>query len=323
MTEAQQLVANDAFWRLPEIRAQLDAVIVAALREDRVAEDITSHALFGAEPATTTRPRAVAIVTAQAAGVLCGIPGAVRVFELLDAAMEVRERKPEGALVAPGERVLVVAGSVTALLGGERTALNWLSHLSGIASQTARWVALAGDAVTVLDTRKTLPGWREFQKYAVRAGGGRNHRMHLAEFAMVKDNHRELFRVAYPGESSTPTDEIAGLLRRLRRHAPGRLIEIEVEDEASFRACVSAGVDRVLIDNQSPATIAAWVARAESDSALGLAAQPGWRDRLEASGGITGANLAAYSRSGVRRVSLGALTHSVAALDLSLRVEWE
>ena len=157
--------------------------------------------------------------------------------------------------------------------------------------------------------RKTFPGARLFQRRAVAAGGGTNHRFDLAEFPLVKENHRSLF-------GSGSSSEIGEITRRLQEAAPEVPVQIEVEDEESFRAALVAGAERILIDNQTPETMARWIESAEAD---GL---PLRREGLEASGGITGETIADYAASGVGRVSLGALTHSWKSLDFSLHVEW-
>ena len=208
--------------------------------------------------------------------------------------------------------VVCFTAGVWAVLGGERTLLNAMSHLSGIATQVGR-MTQGASGVEVLDTRKTLPGWRELQKYAVWAGGGTNHRQHLAEFPMVKDNHRQLLRDLQPMEGR---EQVRWIVERLREAQAPEPIELQVEDFESFMACIEADVDLVLVDNQSPETIGEWLRKAEE-----CRPRP-WRSRIEASGGITETTLPQYRASGVERVSLGALTHSVRALDLSLHLEW-
>jgi nicotinate-nucleotide pyrophosphorylase (carboxylating) len=297
------LERDELFWTRPAVVSLLGNLISRALAEDRAEEDITSRALLAGDAR-----RAVATITAGEPGVLCGAPAALAVFRRLEAGSTVRVALPDGAPVAAGETVLEVEGGAIPLLAGERTALNLLAHLSGIATRTSEWVARAG-RTAVLDTRKTFPGARLLQRRAVAAGGGRNHRFDLAEFPLVKENHRALFGGGGAGE-------IAAIVARLRAAAPGRPIEIEVEDETSFRAALAAGADLVLIDNQRPPEIARWLAGAR---AAGLSPDP---SALEASGGITGETIAEYARTGVGRVSIGALTHSVRALDLSLHVKW-
>ena len=295
---------GDEFWTDPATREALASWIRAGLAEDRADDDVTTLGLLGDrrdEPA-------IATITAGERGVLCGCAAAVAVFESLDAQSAVLTEKLDGALVEPGEVVLQVRGGALPLLTGERTALNIFGHLSGIATTTARWVAKAG-GTSVLDTRKTIPGLRLFQKRAVAAGGGTNHRFDLAEFPLVKENHRDLF-------GSGGADEVATIVERLRAFRPGLPVQIEVEDLPSFLAAIGAGAERILLDNQTPEEIARWIEVAEGE---GLSFD---RGGFEASGGITGDTIAAYAQCGVGRVSLGALTHSVRALDLSLHVAW-
>ncbi len=307
MTRANDL---EPFWADAATQAALDAWIGAGLAEDRAQDDVTTQALFRGDDG-----RVEGTITAGGDGVFCGGPAALRVFRALDAALEETARAPEGSPVRRGDAVLSVRGGVQAVLGGERVALNILSHLSGIATQT-RGLCEQAPGIQLLDTRKTLPGLRLFQRYAVRAGGGSNHRFDLAEMPLVKENHRDLFR-ARRGAAGGPAREIQEICRRLRADpaSAGRVIEIEVEDLESFFACLEAGVDRVLLDNRSPEEIRTWI---------DAAAERGWRalPPLEASGGIGGSNVAAYARSGVSCISAGALTHSVRALDLSLHVRW-
>ena len=292
------------FWTRPAVERATEAWIDAALAEDRADDDVTSRVLLGEKS-----HRAIATVTAGESGVLCGAEPAAAVFRRLDPEVEILVAPADGTRVEQGAVVFEVAGSAVPLLAAERTALNILGHLSGIATTTRKWVDLAGDT-KILDTRKTFPGARLFQRRAVAAGGGTNHRFDLAEFPLVKENHRTLF-----GDGGA--EEVVEIIARYRAGAPGLPVEIEVEDEASFRAAVEAGAERILIDNQTPEVIARWIAGAEH---AGLTVD---RSGLEASGGITGETVAAYAASGVGRVSIGALTHTVRALDLSLHVRWE
>lgn len=293
----------------------LDRLIDVALIEDRVDEDEATLALFGDE-----ERRVTATITAGDTGVFCGGPAARRVFTRLDPAASI-DHFDEGAPVAPRDIVFTVTADALAVLGGERTALNFMSHLSGVATTVHRWQRMAG-SVKVLDTRKTLPGWRRVQKAAVRVGGGTNHRADLAEFPMFKENHRDLFRKAVLPSGGTAEDEIAALLERLRARGWSGPVQIEVEDYESFRACLRHRVDWILIDNRTPETITAWIERVEAELP-DLGGRAAFGPRLEASGGIDADTLSAYAASGVGRISLGALTHSVRAFDFSLHVDWE
>ncbi|MGE3165051.1 MAG: carboxylating nicotinate-nucleotide diphosphorylase [Planctomycetota bacterium] len=299
----------ERFWSRPESHAALRRWLTAGLEEDRVDQDLATRALLDDAPG-----QVVADVTAQAPGVSCGARAAIECFRALDAQLEVEQYVADGTEVLVGAEVLRVRGSAAAILGAERTALNLWSHLSGIATQTRNWSRLCPE-VTILDTRKTLPGIRIFQKHAVRCGGGVNHRFDLGEFPMVKENHRKLFRDRHLTPGASARDEIRAIVERVRARTDTRL-EVEVEDLESFLSCLEAGVELILLDNQAPTTIAEWIAEARSRG-IALAGSA-----LEASGGILDRTLSAYARSGVQRISLGALTHSVRAWDLSLHVRW-
>ena len=245
-------------------------------------------------------------IEARQAGVVCGLPLVAEVFrqvsdgEALDCRLLVRD----GARVAAGERLAELQGSLRAILAGERSALNFLQRLSGIATAAAELAALAAGRVRVLDTRKTTPGWRRLEKLAVLAGGAGNHRRGLFDMYLVKENHvRAAGGVAAALQAARAHREAAG--------EPGRPIEIEVESLAELDEALAAGADWVMLDNFSPAQIPAAVARAAG------------RATLEASGGVSAATLDDFSRAGVDLVSVGALTHSARAFDCSLLVSKE
>ena len=302
--EAQNLAD---FWTENATESAMRRWIDAGLREDEARGDTATAALFG--PGSG---RARATIVAEEPGVFCGGPAAVEVFRSLDGAATEISRETEGTLLACGAVAVVVEADVAAVLSGERTALNILGHLSGIASESHRWVK-AAPGVTVLDTRKTLPGLRRFQKFAVRCGGATNHRGDLAEFPMIKENHRRLFAEQH-GVATPPGKEIDEILVRVRAHTNAP-VEIEVEDYESFEICLRAGVELILLDNQTPEVISEWIARAR-EAGLAIDAQ------LEASGGISRESAGAFAGSGVTRISVGALTHSVRAMDYSLDVCW-
>ena len=265
--------------------------VVAAFEEDLPdgADDVTSAAM----PPMGT---ATADIASRHTGVVAGLAVAEVAFRYaLGEALEVRTRVPDGTRVVPGDVVMTVHGPVAGVLTGERTALNYASHLSGVATATAAWVdALAGSRTRVLDTRKTLPGWRSLQKYAVRCGGGVNHRFSLADRAMVKDNHV----VAAGG--------VVEAYELVRAADPGIRIEVEVTDLEQLRAVLDAGCTEVLLDNMTDE---------EMTRAVELTAG---RATLEASGGITLERAPRIAATGVDFVSVGALTHSVTVFDLGL-----
>ena len=298
------------FWQEDETRQRLSAWIEAALLEDRAREDLATGALFG-----DLEKRARGEIRAGAAGVVCGVPAMEAVFSCLDSRCRRVWGLADGEGVSGGDSVLKVEGPAQALLSGERTALNIGSHLSGIASRTASWRGQV-PGVQLLDTRKTIPGLRYFQKHAVRTGGGVSHRAHLADFPMVKENHRLLFRGAFLTADATPAEEISAIVEALRSAHPDLPLEIEVEDEESFLACIRENVDLVLVDNQTPEVLGEWLSRAARE---GHEVPP---ERIEASGGITGELLAPQAKAGAGRISSGALTHSAVALDLSMDIAW-
>lgn len=267
----------------------VDALIRAALAEDLgQGVDVTSVATVPAEQ------RATMDLTARAAGVVAGLPVAGRVFELeSDGDSIVALAHDDGDRVQRGDVVLTITGRTRSLLVCERTALNLLCQLSGVATATAAWVdALAGSGARVRDTRKTTPGMRALEKYAVRCGGGVNHRMGLWDAALVKDNHV----VAAGG--------VGEAFAAVRAQFPGVPIEVEVDSLDQLAIVVEAGADLVLLDNFSPALTAEAVALV------------GGRCQLESSGGLSLAVAADYARTGVDFLAVGALTHSAPILDL-------
>jgi len=280
-------------------RDDVERFLAAALVEDVGRCDVTTETLV---PESV---RARARLIARASGVLAGGELFARVFRLLDPAVRVRRPFEDGARIVSGDIVLELEGGARALLTGERTALNLVQHLSGIATLTARFVA-AARPVRVLDTRKTTPGLRALEKYAVTCGGGENHRFGLFDEAMVKNNHIDLAR-----------SDLGSLLATLRaRHGKALRITAEARDEREALEAVAGDADVVLLDNFTPAAMA--------DLCPKLRAAARGRARkleIEASGGITLQNAAEFARTGVDRMSVGALTHSAPALDLALRLE--
>jgi nicotinate-nucleotide pyrophosphorylase (carboxylating) len=262
-----------------------------ALAEDAASDDVTT-ALLGALADTP----AVGRFIAEADCVVAGSPVARETFHQIDPAIQYAERIPDGARAGPGDVIATVRGRAGGVLAGERVALNFLQRLSGIATLTRRAVdAVAGTRAQVTDTRKTTPGLRALEKYAVRMGGGVNHRLSLADAVLWKDNH---WRLAEAGSRE--------LREMLAAVPPGTPVTVEVETDGQLEAALAAGVRRVLVDNQSPERVAVWVRRAGPDVAI------------EASGGITPETAAAYARAGARYISIGALTHSARAASIRL-----
>ncbi|MFL6023973.1 MAG: carboxylating nicotinate-nucleotide diphosphorylase [Marmoricola sp.] len=305
-------IAATAFEDLPAdllaelVEAGLDpraiyAQIVGALAEDLPPDgtgvDVTSEATLPDEPASGT-------FGAREDGVVAGLAIAALVFHyVLGDEVKVTERVADGTRVRAGDVVLRVSGPVKGLLIAERTALNFACHLSGVATATAAWVdALAGTRARVLDTRKTLPGYRALQKYAVRCGGGVNHRFSLSDMALVKDNHV----VAAGG--------VLPAFAAVRAAYPGLPVEVEVTDLDQLRELLDAGCERILLDNMSDAMMTEAVRLRDEH---GTAA----RATLEASGGLTLGRARAVAETGVDFISVGALTHSVQVLDLGLDLD--
>ncbi|ASR39087.1 nicotinate-nucleotide diphosphorylase (carboxylating) [Prauserella marina] len=272
----------------------LRRVVTTALAEDLAyGPDATTDATVPADAMAT------AAVTPRAAGVVSGIPAALAVFdEVLGDGYEVVRSGRDGSVPRAGEPVLVLRGPVRGLLTAERTALNLLCHLSGIATATAAWVAaVEGTGAAIRDSRKTLPGLRLLQKYAVRCGGGVNHRMGLGDAVLIKDNH------------VVASGSVTEALRLAREHAGDLPCEVEVDDLDQFAEALRAGADEILLDNFSPADCAKAVSLRDELS-------PG--AKLESSGGLRLENARAYAESGVDYLAVGGLTHSSPALDLGM-----
>jgi len=271
----------------------LHRVVEAALGEDlRYGPDATTAATVAADAVAT------AVFAARRPGVLAGVPAVRAVLDRVLGAdgYEVLDALSDGDRLAPGDAALTVRGPVRGLLTAERTALNLLCHLCGVATATAAWVdAVAGTGARIRDTRKTLPGLRLLEKYAVRCGGGHNHRLGLGDAVLVKDNH-----VAAAGS-------VGAALAAVRAHAPDLPCEVEVDTLDQLDEVLALGAELVLLDNFDVATTREAVRRRGDGPTL-----------LESSGGLTLPDARAYAETGVDYISVGALTHSVNALDLGL-----
>jgi nicotinate-nucleotide pyrophosphorylase (carboxylating) len=270
----------------------LERVVRDALAEDVGAGDVTTDALFG------TTAVASAELLFKERGVVCGLAAAEAVFRALDADVQFDALVRDGDLVQP-RPVARVQGRLRALLTGERTALNLLGRLSGVATSTRRYVDAVdgtGTGTRILDTRKTTPGLRELEKYAVGCGGGSNHRLGLCDAILVKDNHIRL------------AGGIAPAVERLRAAGSGLSIQVEAETLDDVREALALGVDSILLDNMTPETLRAAVALAAG------------RVPLEASGGVTLDTVRSIAETGVDFISIGALTHAARSLDVSMEV---
>lgn len=279
---------------IPDVVGQL---IRMALAEDVGAGDITSRCFVSGGK------RAGAAIIAKEPGVMAGIEVAREVFRLLDPDVLTLALRADGDAVQRGDAVITLEGPARSILTGERTALNFLQRLSGIATQTRRYVeAVKGYPVKIMDTRKTTPGWRWLEKMAVRAGGGTNHRAGLYDMVMVKDNHLQ---------AAGDLAELQAGIDRAQAAQPGVRVEIEADSADQVRAFLTLrGVAVIMLDNMSPAEMRDCVALARGSGVP-----------LEASGGVTLARLPEIAATGVDLISSGALTHSAQALDLSLDFE--
>ena len=269
----------------------LRGVVRAALDEDRAFDDVTTLATIPAAAMSS------AVLAARKPGVVCGGPLAVEAFQLLSPHVRVETLRTDGSVVEPGDGILRMTGPSRALLQAERVALNYMMHLSGVATLTRTFVgAIAGTKAHILDTRKTTPGLRVLEKYAVRCGGGRNHRMDLASMAMLKDNHL----AAVDGD-------IAAAVAAVRLAAPtGLRVEVEADRRAQVERALEAGADVIMLDNMP---------LDEMQTCVRLVAG---KVIVEASGGVTLDRVRAIAETGVDWISVGALTHSAPALDLGL-----
>lgn len=273
----------------------IEELISLALREDIGAGDITTENIVAGDL------QGAGEIIAKEEAVICGLSVARRVFERLDTgkAMQWLPQVEDGQAVAVGDTVLHINGPLDLLLIGERTALNFLQRLSGIATQTRRYTTTLGsDGPRIVDTRKTTPGWRSLEKYAVRTGGGYNHRMGLYDGVLIKDNH-----IAVSGGIAAAVAKVRARISHLVK------IEVEAADMDEVKAALAAGADIIMLDNMDRPQIEAAVAEIAG------------RALVEVSGGVTLENLGDLAASGVDLISIGALTHSARAVDLSMRIE--
>ncbi len=276
--------------------AWLDDLVSRSIAEDVGVGDASTAVTVGADVTGT------AAVVARQEGVVAGLPLLDILFTGLDPRMIVTRLVTDGARVAPGQTVATIAGPAATLLTGERTALNFLQHLGGIATLTARYVtAVAGTGCMVLDTRKTLPGYRHLAKYAVRCGGGHNHRMGLYDRIMLKDNHW-----------AAAETSLAELVTKARRLYPGLPIEVEVDSLDQLKLVLPLQVEWILLDNFSVADTSRAVAVRREQQSTTL---------LESSGNVDLDTVGGYAAAGVEAVSIGRLTHSAPALDIGLDMD--
>ncbi|QQR79598.1 MAG: carboxylating nicotinate-nucleotide diphosphorylase [Deltaproteobacteria bacterium] len=276
--------------------SSLQILIDLALKEDVKSGDVTSQALFGDGLISKE-----AFLVAKEEGVLAGLFVAQKVFQAVDPQIIFEELISDGQAFKTGQKIAKISGSLQSILTAERTALNFLQHLSGIASLTQKFVkAVSGTSVKILDTRKTLPAYRDLEKYAVKMGGGENHRQGLYDQYLIKDNH-------LMGRSITEA------LQLVKNHNhDGKKVEIEVYRLDQIEEVLKSGADIILLDNFSPTDLKKAIALVNC-----LASG---RTQTEASGGINLQNVLEYAQTGVDRISIGALTHSAKALDIGLEI---
>jgi nicotinate-nucleotide pyrophosphorylase (carboxylating) len=280
----------------PAESAAAQRLIELALAEDLgAAGDVTSLATIPA------RAQGWAALVVRAPGVVAGVPVAALVCSAVDSTLMFAPSVVDGTAVRPGAELATIRGSMGSILTAERTLLNFLQRLSGVATLTRRYVDAAGGRAQVLDTRKTTPGWRLLEKYAVRMGGGHNHRVGLYDGVLIKDNH---LAVLGGGPAAVPK-----AVEAARLNAPSLPVEVEVETWDQFEAALACGPDIVLLDNMPPEMLRRCVKR-RNEIAPGL--------QLEASGGVDLQSIGAIAATGVDRISVGALTHSAPALDIAL-----
>ena len=287
-------VSSVGMLRFPYAQAELHALVKSALDEDGAFNDLTTIATVVSDRHARGR------LVARATGVLCGIPLALEAFRTLDPKVTMRVDCEDGTRLEPGDSVLYLSGHARALLAAERVALNFMQRLSGVASATARYVhAVRGTNAKILDTRKTTPGWRLLEKYAVRAGGGTNHRLNLSTAVLIKDNHL-----------ASVDGDVGLAVRRARDLAPiGTKVEVECDRIEQVQAALEARADIIMLDNMSTAQMKACVELVDG------------RALTEASGGVNLDSVRAIAETGVDWISVGALTHSAPALDLALDFE--
>lgn len=290
-----ELAAHGFYWEeglhFPLTKTELRAIVAAALEEDDARHDITTAATVLSDRRARCR------LMSRQTGVVAGVAFAHEAFEQLDKTVTIRVEHQDGSRVDAKTPVMFLSGHARALLSAERVALNFAQRLSGIATLTARYVdAIAGTRAHILDTRKTTPGWRRLEKYAVRCGGGLNHRMNLSSSVLIKDNHL-----------AAADGDIALAVKRARSVGPaGIKIEVECDRMDQVRLAIEAGVDVIMLDNMGLADLREAVKLVEG------------RAVTEASGGVTLDKVKAIAETGVNWISVGALTHSAPALDLAL-----
>lgn len=289
-SKSQRLPVPTPFPMRPDLRDRIRLSLYEDLGDEG---DVTSNTVFAPDH------RSTAEIIAKQEGIAAGLPLIPMIFAQLDPTVGVELLVKDGAKVTPGLMVAKLEGPTRTLLSGERLALNFLQHLSGIATMTSVFVAASNGKVAICDTRKTTPLWRDLEKYAVAIGGGTNHRFGLFDMAMLKDTHAD------------GSGGLARALERMRRLRPGIRIAAEARSLDEVKTALEHGVDLLMLDNMDEKTLRAAIAFVDH------------RVPLEITGGVTLAKIAELALLGVDRVSIGALTHSVTAMDFSMRIHLE
>ena len=272
-------------------------IILAALKEDGVFNDITSKEFINKDK------KATAVLISNQSGVVCGADVFVNVFKSIDKRCKVSKKIKDCAKIKKGDKILEISGPAQVILSGERTALNFLQHLSGIATLTNRFVALVkGTKTKIYDTRKTLPGYRELAKYAVRCGGGTNHRMSLSDMVLIKDNHISL------------SEELSKKILNFRKKYKNILVEVECENPAQVGHALAAKADIIMLDNMGYEQTKKMMALIKKHS------NKHYRPEIELSGGINIETIKKYAKLNADRISIGMITHSAPALDITLEI---
>ncbi len=275
------------------LQMEIDSIITNAIKEDINYIDVTTDYLIPDNSVATAK------YIAKDSGILCGIDIALRVFKLLDAETDFDIKLKDGDKVEKGDIIATITGKTKVLLKGERTALNLLQHLSGIATMTNRLVRLVeGTNASIADTRKTLPGLRSLQKYAVTVGGGKNHRFNLSDCAMLKDTHLDAY--------GSITNAVNALRKKLGHTV---MIEVETGSLDEVKEALSAGADIIMLDNMDCETMSKAVSIVSGKA------------KLEASGNVTEETIVNIAKTGVDIISVGAITHSVKAFDISMKIQ--
>jgi nicotinate-nucleotide pyrophosphorylase (carboxylating) len=288
---AREGLGEERDLRFPLSKIELAELVSAALKEDDTRHDVTTVATVLSDRRARCR------LVARQSGVIAGLPFAREAFRQLDRAVHFRADVKDGASVRAGTPIAFLTGHARGLLSAERVALNFVQRLSGIASLTARYVALVrGTGARILDTRKTTPGWRKLERYAVRAGGGMNHRFNLGAAVIIKDNHL----AAVDGDIGVAVSRARAIARK------GAVVEVECESLRQVEAALAAQADVIMLDNLRPAKMREAVKLIDGKAVI------------EASGGVNLDTVRAIAETGVDWISVGALTHSAPALDIAL-----